>query len=71
MIDIDGARVTFDDGWGLVRASNPRPALVLRFAATTEKRRKEIRGLIEGILDKLTSETQEYRPNDGLGYVRR
>jgi len=57
VIDIDGARVTFDDGWELVRASNTQPALVLRFAATTEKRRKEIRGLIEGVLDKLTSET--------------
>lgn len=71
MIDIDGARVTFDDGWGLVRASNPRPALVLQFAAMTEKRRKEIRGLIEGVLDKLTSASNITGPNDGLGYVRR
>lgn len=70
MIDIDGARVTFDDGWGLVRASNPRPALVLRFAATTEKQRKEIRGWIEGVLDKLTSASNITGPNDGLGYVR-
>ena len=35
VIDIDGARVLFDDGWGLVRASNTQPALVLRAEATT------------------------------------
>ena len=37
-IDIDGARVNFPGGWGLVRASNTQPALVMRFEATTEKR---------------------------------
>lgn len=37
VIDIDGARVLFDDGWGLVRASNTQPALVLRAEATTAK----------------------------------
>ncbi|MBN2432253.1 MAG: phosphomannomutase/phosphoglucomutase [Acidobacteria bacterium] len=35
VIDIDGARVDFDDGWGLVRASNTQPLLVLRFEAST------------------------------------
>jgi phosphomannomutase/phosphoglucomutase len=35
VITIDGARVVFADGWGLVRASNTQPALVLRFEATT------------------------------------
>lgn len=35
VITIDGARVVFPDGWGLVRASNTQPALVLRFEATT------------------------------------
>ena len=33
VIDIDGARITFPDGWGLVRASNTQPALVLRYEA--------------------------------------
>lgn len=41
-IDIDGARVLFGDGWGLVRASNTQPVLVLRFEAKTEKRLNEI-----------------------------
>jgi phosphomannomutase / phosphoglucomutase len=35
VITIDGARIVFPDGWGLVRASNTQPALVLRFEATT------------------------------------
>ncbi len=50
VIDIDGVRVLFDDGWGLVRASNTQPALVLRFEAMTEKRLEEIRELIESRL---------------------
>jgi phosphomannomutase/phosphoglucomutase len=41
-IDIDGARVLFGDGWGLVRASNTQPVLVLRFEAKTRKRLQEI-----------------------------
>ena len=43
--DIDGARVLFDDGWGLVRASNTGPILVLRFEARTAQRLPEIRDL--------------------------
>lgn len=42
-IDIDGVRVTFNDGWALVRASNTGPNLTARFEATTEKRVKEIK----------------------------
>lgn len=42
VIDIDGARVEFGDGWGLVRASNTQPTLVLRFEAKTKERLKEI-----------------------------
>ncbi|HFE52855.1 MAG TPA: phosphomannomutase, partial [Bacteroidetes bacterium] len=42
VIDVDGARVLFGDGWGLVRASNTQPVLVLRFEAKTEERLKEI-----------------------------
>jgi phosphomannomutase/phosphoglucomutase len=42
IIDIDGARVLFGDGWGLVRASNTQPVLVLRFEAKTKARLKEI-----------------------------
>jgi len=37
VIDVDGARVKFDGGWGLVRASNTQPVLVLRFEASTKE----------------------------------
>ena len=43
IIDIDGVRIVFDDGWGLVRASNTQPVLVLRFEARSEERLREIR----------------------------
>jgi phosphomannomutase/phosphoglucomutase len=46
VIDLDGARVQFDDGFGLVRASNTQPVLVLRFEGKTEERMQEIRGLV-------------------------
>ena len=56
IIDIDGVRVLFDDGWGLVRASNTQPVLVLRFEALSEKRLKEIRTLVESALEKIKKE---------------
>jgi len=46
-VDVDGVRVLFPDGWGLVRASNTQPVLVLRFEARSEKRLGEIRELVE------------------------
>jgi len=50
--DIDGARITFADGWGLIRASNTTPVLVTRYEATTEARMIEIQALIEGKINK-------------------
>ncbi|OQX88189.1 phosphomannomutase [candidate division KSB1 bacterium 4484_87] len=50
VVDIDGARVLFGDGWGLVRASNTQPVLVLRFEAKTEARLEEIKQIFK---DKL------------------
>jgi len=47
IIDVDGVRVQFQDGWGLVRASNTQPVLVLRFEALTEDRLQEIKKLVE------------------------
>jgi phosphomannomutase/phosphoglucomutase len=47
VIDVDGARLKFEDGWGLVRASNTQPVLVLRFEALTQDRLGEIRVLVE------------------------
>ncbi|MBI5815044.1 MAG: phosphomannomutase/phosphoglucomutase [Nitrospinae bacterium] len=43
VVDIDGARVNFGDGWGLVRASNTQPVLVLRFEAHSVARLEEIK----------------------------
>jgi phosphomannomutase/phosphoglucomutase len=45
VIDINGARVVFDDGWGLVRASSNLPELVIIFEARTEQRLRQIREL--------------------------
>ncbi|MEO0131535.1 MAG: phosphomannomutase/phosphoglucomutase [candidate division WOR-3 bacterium] len=42
VLDIDGARVSFTDGWGLLRASNTQPVLVLRFEARSKERLSEI-----------------------------
>ncbi|MFO0624727.1 MAG: phosphomannomutase/phosphoglucomutase [Polyangiales bacterium] len=48
--DVDGARVNFGDGWGLVRASNTQAVLVLRFEATTEARRDALRAEVEALV---------------------
>ncbi len=50
IIDIDGVRIPFSDGWGLVRCSNTQPVLVLRFEATTEPRLGLIRSTIEEVV---------------------
>jgi len=55
-VTIDGLRVDFDDGWGLIRASNTTPKLVLRFEANTSSRLKEIKNLFLDQL-KLIDET--------------
>jgi phosphomannomutase/phosphoglucomutase len=50
VVTIDGVRAIFDDGWGLIRASNTQPALVLRFEATSPEKLATIRAVIEGEL---------------------
>ncbi|HEX6243730.1 MAG TPA: phosphomannomutase/phosphoglucomutase [Polyangiales bacterium] len=50
VIDVDGARIQFDGGWGLVRASNTQPVLVLRFEAESAERLAEIRAEVEGVV---------------------
>lgn len=52
VVDINGARVVFEDGWGLVRASSNMPILVLRFEAKTAERLQEIKDLFRGYMDK-------------------
>jgi len=53
IIEIDGVRIPFGDGWGLIRSSNTQPVLVLRFEALTEERLNEIRDLVEKVLHKM------------------
>ena len=55
IIDLDGLRIQFKKGWGLIRASNTQPILVLRFEAETETALKNIRAEIEAELNKLIS----------------
>lgn len=47
VVTVDGARILFPGGWGLVRASNTQPVLVLRFEAETEAQLAAIRGEVE------------------------
>jgi phosphomannomutase / phosphoglucomutase len=47
VIDVDGVRVQFPEGWGLIRASNTQPALVLRFEAQSAAKLNEYRALVE------------------------
>ncbi len=58
-IDIDGVRILFENGWGLIRASNTQPILVLRFEAKTEKELEKIKKEVKDKLKEypfLTSE---------------
>jgi phosphomannomutase/phosphoglucomutase len=52
VVDINGARVVFDDGWGLVRASSNLPELVLRFEAKTPERLNELKKVFRSYLEK-------------------
>jgi phosphomannomutase / phosphoglucomutase len=51
IIDIDGVRLVFADGWGLLRASNTQPVLVMRFEAATEGKMKEYERFVRGVLE--------------------
>ena len=54
VIDIDGIRVEFTEGWGLLRASNTSPVLVLRFEAETEDGLEGIKNIFYQNLKKIT-----------------
>jgi len=56
VIDIDGVRIEFPYGWGLIRASNTQPALVLRFEAQDEEKLQDIKSIIEGQLNSVMNE---------------
>ena len=51
VIDVDGVRIRFPQGWGLIRASNTQPALVLRFEAESDEKLAAYRKIVQ---DKLT-----------------
>ena len=53
---LDGLRVEYEDGWGLLRASNTTPKLVLRFEGTSQKS-------LDGIIQKFDEEFQKVHPN--------
>lgn len=53
LFDIDGIRISFDNGWGLIRASNTQPALVMRFEAADTDSLTRIRTLVEERLKSL------------------
>jgi phosphomannomutase/phosphoglucomutase len=56
---IDGVRITFPKGWGLLRASNTQPVLVMRFEATDEQARDAYRAEVEGWLQSQKSVSGE------------
>ena len=56
VITIDGARIIFENGWGLVRASNTQAILVMRFEADSEENLNEIRQTVEEQVEKLIAE---------------
>jgi len=60
VIDINGARVVFEDGWGLVRASSNLPVLVLRFEAKTAERLEEIKSTFREYLDRYPEVSKEW-----------
>jgi phosphomannomutase / phosphoglucomutase len=51
VIDIDGIRIPFKDGWALVRCSNTQPVIVMRFEASSAESLQKIRGEVESLLD--------------------
>jgi phosphomannomutase / phosphoglucomutase len=53
VMDVDGARVLFDQGWGLVRASNTQPVLVMRFEARTPELLNTYRREMEAVVDQM------------------
>jgi phosphomannomutase/phosphoglucomutase len=55
VIDIDGARVRFPDGWALVRASNTQPALVMRFEGESKEAVERLQSEIGSELERIRS----------------
>jgi phosphomannomutase len=58
VVDVDAVRVSFPGGWGLVRASNTGPVLVLRCEADSPERLATIRADLEGCVRATTAKVQ-------------
>ena len=58
-IDVDGARVLFPQGWGLVRASNTQPVLVMRFEASNEELLRQYRAELESVVARAMDSVQK------------
>jgi phosphomannomutase / phosphoglucomutase len=59
VIDLDGVRLTFPHGWGLLRASNTQPALVMRFEADTPEHLTQYRAMLEAAVAAARREVEE------------
>ena len=59
IIDVDGVRVRFRSGWGLLRASNTQPVLVMRCEADSEQKLLEYRGFCQELLDEIMDNLRE------------
>jgi len=59
VVDVDGVRINFSDGWGLLRASNTQPVLVLRFEAQSRERLEEIRSFFQDPLQEWIEQLSE------------
>jgi phosphomannomutase/phosphoglucomutase len=56
-VDVDGVRVIFPEGWGLVRASNTQPVLVMRFEAANPTLLEEYQNEVERVLSQVKQAT--------------
>lgn len=61
VIDIDGAKVMFEHGWGLVRVSNTTPAITLRFEAKSQEELDKIEGIFREKLERFKEVSQEWK----------
>jgi phosphomannomutase / phosphoglucomutase len=57
-LDVDGVRVLFAEGWGLVRASNTQPVLVMRFEARTPELLAGYRAEVESVVERAVAAAQ-------------
>ena len=56
VIGVDGVRVLFEEGWGLLRASNTQPVLVMRFEASSKQQLEQYRKEIEDLVERAKKE---------------